>query len=249
MRTIPALLGVTALMVLGPACATKKFVRQNIDPVNQKVTDLDKRAADNARAIEQLDESTKRDFSRVDEKVQAADTKATEAGRKADEGIAKANQASEKAENARTLAENSMNRAGRLEKAFENLENYQVASTKTIYFGFNKANLDDEAKKELDDLARSLGSQKRFVVEVQGYTDVAGPADYNYELSAKRANGVVRYLTLQHKIPAYRVHTIGLGKDAPIEAATKKEARKLSRRVEVRVFVPSESPITSAQSR
>src|SRR5262249_11729805 len=104
MKATPALLALAALTFLGPACATKKFVRQNIDPVTQKVTELDKRAADNARAIEQLDESSKKDISRVDERAGAADTKATDAGRKADEGIQKANQAGEKAENARTLA-------------------------------------------------------------------------------------------------------------------------------------------------
>jgi len=249
MRITPALLALAAITAIGPACATKKFVQQTVDPVNQRVTELDKRAADNAKAIEQLDDSTKRDIGRVDEKVNVADAKATEADRKAAEGIAKANQAAEKADNARTLAENSLSKAGTLEKAFANLENYQLTTSKTIYFGFNRAALDDDGKKELDTLAQTLGSHKRFVVEVQGFTDTSGPAEYNYSLSEKRADTVVRYLTLQHKIPAYRVHSIGLGKDVPAEGANAREGRKLSRRVEVRIFVPSDTPVTAAQSR
>jgi outer membrane protein OmpA-like peptidoglycan-associated protein len=249
MKTSLSLLALAAAAAFGSACATKKFVRQTVDPVNQRVTELDKRAADNAKAIEQLDDSTKRDISRVDEKVQAADNRAAEADRKAGEGIAKATQAAEKAENARTLAENSLSKTGALEKAFANLENYRMASTKTVYFAFNKAGLDDAAKKELDALAQSLGSHQRFVLEVQGFTDSTGAAEYNYELSERRANNVVRYLTLQHKVPAYRVHRIGLGEDVPAAAAEPREARKLSRRVEVRVYVPSDSPVTSAQSR
>jgi outer membrane protein OmpA-like peptidoglycan-associated protein len=249
MKAILPVVALVAALALSSACATKKFVRQSVDPVNQRVTELDKRAADNAKAIEQLDDSTKRDISRVDEQVKAVDTRAAEADRKAAEGISKATAAGEKADQARSVAENSLDKAGALEKAFANLDNFQMASTKTVYFGFNKAALDDAAKAELDALAQSFGSHQRFVVEVQGYTDTTGPAEYNYELSEKRANNVVRYLTLQHKVPAYRVHTIGLGKDVPAEGTTPREARKMSRRVEVRVYVPSEAAVTAAQSR
>lgn len=253
--TIPRtpLLALAALVALGPACATKKFVRQTVDPTNQKVSELDKRAADNSKAIESLDDSTKQNISRVDEKIQGVDARATEADRKAGEGITKANQASEKADGAKTIAENSLTKAGQLEKtfekAFENLDNYRLDTSKSVYFAFNKANLDPAAKQEIDALAQSLSAHKRFVLEVQGFTDTTGAADYNYSLSEKRATNVVRYLTLQHKVPAYRLHTIGLGKDVPVEGATPREARKMSRRVEVRVFVPTDSPVTSAQSR
>ena len=240
---------VAALTVVGAGCATKKFVRTTVDPVNQRVSELDKRAADNAKAIEQLDDSTKRDISRVDEKVTATDARAVEADRKAAEGIAKAGQAAEKADGARSLAESSLARFGPIEKAFENIENYRLASTKTVLFAFNKSVLDDDAKKELDSLAESLGSVKRFVVEVQGFTDTAGSADYNYALSQKRADAVVRYLTVQHKLPVYRVHTIGLGKDMPAEGANPKEARKLSRRVEIKTYTLADAPMSTAQSR
>lgn len=247
------LLALAALVAIGPACATKKFVHQTVDPTNQKVSELDKRTADNGKAIESLDDSTKRDISRVDEKIQGVDARATEADRKAGEGIAKANQAAEKADGARTLAENSLTKTGQLEKtferAFENLDNYRLASSKSVYFAFNKSGLDPAAKQDLDALAQSLGAHKRFVLEVQGFTDTVGAADYNYSLSEKRATTVVRYLTLQHKVPAYRLHTIGLGKDVPAEGANPREARKMSRRVEVRVFVPTDVPVTAAQSR
>jgi outer membrane protein OmpA-like peptidoglycan-associated protein len=249
MKTCLPVVAVAAAVALGPACATKKFVRQSVDPVNQKVTELDKRTADNAKAIEQLDDSTKRDISRVDERVKAVDARAVEADRKAGEGISKATAAAEKADQARGVAENSLSKAGALEKAFANLENYRMTASKTVYFAFNKATLDDAAKAELDALAQSLRSHQRYVVEVQGFTDTTGGADYNYALSEKRAGAVVRYLTLQHKVPAYRVHTIGLGKDVPAEGANPREARKLSRRVEVRVYVPSDAAVTAAQSR
>ena len=57
---------------------------------------------------------------------------------------------------------------------------------------------------------------------------------------------MVRYLTEKHNIPVYRVHTIGLGKDMPAQAENKREARKLSRRVEAKVYTLKEM-LQSAQ--
>ena len=243
-----ALLAIAVLATTTTGCATKKFVRNTIDPVSKQVGELDKRSAENARAIEQLDEKTQREISRVGEKAGSADSRAADASRQATEALTKTGQAIEKAEGARTLAENSMNRASQLERTVENMDNYRVASTKTVYFSFDKSTLTPEAQKELDELAQSLAANRRYVIEVQGFTDTTGSTEYNYALSGKRAASVVRYLTTQHKIPVYRIHTIGLGKDMPAQAEDRREARKLSRRVEVRIFTLAEVPQTAGTS-
>ncbi len=227
-----------AVAAAAGGCATKKYVKTTVDPVNSKVAELDKRASENTKAIEQLDEKTQRDIARVGERAGAADARAGEAGRQAAEAGNRAGQAIEKADGARTLADNSMARAGRLEKVVEGLDNFRLFSTTKIYFPFNKSDLSDEARKELDGVAQSLASHRRYAIEVQGFADSIGTAEYNYALSGRRGDAVVRYLTTQHKVPVYRVHTVGLGKDAPVEASSPTEARRLSRRVEVRVFTP-----------
>ena len=240
-RKLLGLLAVAVWALGATGCATKKWVRTTVDPVNQKVGELDKRGAENARAIEQLDEKTAREISRVGEKANTADNHAGEADKKAQEALARGSQAIEKADGARTLAENGLNKTGQLERVVENLENFRVTGNKIVYFAFNKADLTDEAKKVLDEMAKSLANQKRFVIEVQGFTDSIGDADYNYALSRRRADAVVRYLTTQHKVPVYRVHTLGLGKDQPVEGTDPREGRKLSRRVELKLYTPTDT--------
>lgn len=44
-----------------------------------------------------------------------------------------------------------------------------------------------------------------------------GPADYNYDLSQRRANSVIQYLASQKQIPAHKIYLIELGKDKPVE--------------------------------
>ena len=245
-------LAVAAMTIAASGCATKKFVRNTTDPISQKVTDLDKRSSENAQSISQLDDKTGREISRVNEKATAADTRAGEAGKLAGDALTKGGQAMEKAEGARSVAESGVARTGRLEQYVANLDNYQPASAKTVYYAFSKSMLDDDAKKELDEIASSLANTKHYLIVVQGFTDTTGPADYNYALSEKRAESVVRYLTSKHNIPVYRVHKLGLGKDMPAEAENKREARRLSRRVEVKAFmlpdVPQGEQVASAQS-
>lgn len=239
------LAGALALATTG--CATRRFVRNRTDPLNQQVGELNKRTGDNAQKITDVDEKSSREISRVDEKATAADARASEAGQRASEGLTKAGQAIEKASSAQSLAENTTARTTQLEKYVDNLDNYRMATSKTVYFGFDKSTLDAEAKKDLDELAQPVSSMKKYVIEVQGFTDTTGDASYNYSLSEKRAAAVVRYLTEKYNVPVYRIHRIGFGKDMPAEASSRREARKLSRRVEVKVYTLPEMPQTAQQ--
>jgi OOP family OmpA-OmpF porin len=243
--TAVAIISLAATATSG--CATRRYVRNRTDPISQQVGELDKRTSENARNIGQLDEKTQRDIARVDEEAKTADAHAGDASKRADDALAKGSEAGQKADAARTVAENSLTRTGELQKYVENLDNYRVSASKTVYFGFDKSVLTDDTKKDLDELAQTLSGASRYVVEVQGFTDTAGSNEYNYALSEKRANAVVRYLTERHNIPVYRIHTIGLGKDVPAAGTNPREARKMSRRVEVKVYTPQDLPRTAEQ--
>jgi outer membrane protein OmpA-like peptidoglycan-associated protein len=117
-----------------------------------------------------------------------------------------------------------------------NIDDYKMQTTASVPFAFDKFVLTSSAKEDLDKLAGSLSSDKRFVISVEGYTDAIGDRAYNEALSRKRADAVVTYLVAKHDIPIYRIHMIGLGEEKPVDEGRDRAARAKNRRVEVKVF-------------
>ena len=83
-----------------------------------------------------------------------------------------------------------------------------------------------------------------------------GSAEYNYDLSQRRANSVIQYLATKYNVPAHKIYVIGLGKDKPVETNKTKQGRADNRRVDVRLMTntvgdtnqPANTPTTSGQS-
>ena len=88
----------------------------------------------------------------------------------------------------------------------------------------------------LDNAVGQLQNTRDYILEIQGFTDSTGSATKNLELSRKRADSVVRYLTSKHNIPLRRISMLGLGEDDPSADNSTREGRKQARRVEIRVF-------------
>lgn len=121
-------------------------------------------------------------------------------------------------------------------KRINEIDQYDLVKTVTVLFPVNSATLSNDAKKQLDDLASNAPGAKNYLVEVQGHTDVTGKASKNLDLSMNRANAVVQYLAVKHKIPLRRM-TIPMGYGETQAAATKEEARELERKVDVKILV------------
>ena len=64
----------------------------------------------------------------------------------------------------------------------------------------------------------------------------SAPADYNYDLSQRRADAVVQYLAAKYSVPPHRFYLIGIGKDKEVAPNNTAEGRKQNRRVEVRML-------------
>ena len=69
------------------------------------------------------------------------------------------------------------------------------------------------------------------VVTVQGYTDAAGPEEYNKVLSQKRAEAVREFL-LGEGVEADRLEAAGFGESKPIAPNKSRAGREMNRRVE-----------------
>jgi OOP family OmpA-OmpF porin len=227
---------VLGLTLLATGCATKKYVRNSIDPLEARLGKVEENSDQNSHRITDVD--------------QRAQTGITEAKTQADSADKNATAAGERAQSAQTLAQSSMTEAERVREELRNSDNFQTLKTETLLFGFNHSNLDEDAQKKLDEIASLVAGKKRFIIQVQGYTDRTGPTDYNLELSRRRADAVVRYLTLEQKVPLARVFRIGYGEDAPAASNDTREGREQNRRVEVRVLTVLEatSPTQQAQA-
>lgn len=64
----------------------------------------------------------------------------------------------------------------------------------SVYFDFNKADLNKKAKSTLDKLLVTLHNKKIEAVTIDGYADAVGSESYNMQLSKKRAEAVKKYL-------------------------------------------------------
>ena len=118
------------------------------------------------------------------------------------------------------------------------LDDYDVQENVAVTFRVNSAVLSPEAKQRLDELAAKTTSAKAFMIEVAGHTDSTGSDAKNFRLSRARADAVVQYLAVQHKIPLRRFVTpMGYGKTEAVADNTTREGREQNRRVEVKMII------------
>jgi outer membrane protein OmpA-like peptidoglycan-associated protein len=181
-----------------------------------------------------------------------ADRKATAAGQSADkanQAAASANQAaqaaSQSADRANQSAQQAMNRANGIA---DNFNNYKLVTTEKVYFKVNRSNLTDEDRQKLDAALQQVQSAKTYVIEVAGYTDKTGSKSANLELARRRAEAVVRYLTVDKNIPLRSIHDVGVGSEFPDATNKTRAERKENRRVDVKVYTLDLSGSTSASN-
>jgi OOP family OmpA-OmpF porin len=132
------------------------------------------------------------------------------------------------------------------------LDDYDVQETTSVTFRVNSAVLSPEAKAQLDALAAKAVGARAFMIEVAGHTDATGSDAKNFRLSRDRADAVVQYLAVQHKIPLRRFVTpMGYGKTEAVADNTTREGRSQNRRVDVKMIVNrglNQQPATSTSA-
>jgi len=203
-------------------CSSKNYVKSQTTPLINKTNELDDLTAKNSKDIKDVDARVQSGLAAVNAKTDAADQKAQAAGQNAVQ--------------AQQLADAANGRVGLLTNTVANLDNYHAVAETSVKFGFNKDILTPKAKEALDQLAGSIASTKGYIIALEGGTDSVGSADYNYELSQRRANSVIQYLATKYNVPAHKIYVIGLGKDKPVETNKTANGRADNRRVDVRLM-------------
>jgi OmpA-OmpF porin, OOP family len=212
-----------ALALVGmTGCATKNWVRTQTTPLAEQTNQLDDKTAANNRQIQDVN-------SRAQAGIQQAQSSA-------DNATQSAQNAGKAANDAETAANDAVHRADSLDSVVKGLDSYKQMGDVTVTFGFDKSALTQADRDQLDGFAQRLTSAQNFILEVTGGTDSTGPAQYNYDLSQRRADSVVQYLASKYSIPAHRFYLIGIGKDKEVAPNNTREGRQQNRRVEVQML-------------
>ena len=102
-----------------------------------------------------------------------------------------------------------------------------------ILFDFDKDVIKPESKPTLDEIATLLSGKPDLKVKIVGHTDNQGTAEYNLDLSKRRAASVVAALTGQYGIAADRLTSEGMGASQPVDTNDTDAGRAKNRRVEL----------------
>jgi outer membrane protein OmpA-like peptidoglycan-associated protein len=123
----------------------------------------------------------------------------------------------------------------------------RVTFDASILFDLDRHDLKPEAKLVLERLVasqRTIQPAPRLVVE--GHTDDTGTNEHNLELSRRRAESVVQWLTA-HGVEPGRVEARGYGEDHPRVPNDTEGNRRKNRRVEVVFLGVAASPSRTAK--
>ena len=203
-------------------CALPIYVKQQTTPLINKTNELDDLAAKNSKDIKDVD-------ARAQSGIQAVNAKTAEVEQKAQA-------AGQTATSAQQMADAANSRVGVLTNTVANLDNYHAVAETSVHFAFNRDNLTPKGEQTLDQLAAQISATKGYIIALEGGTDSVGSADYNYDLSQRRANSVIQYLATKYNVPAHKIYVIGLGKDKPVESNKTSSGRADNRRVDVRLM-------------
>ncbi len=199
------LLLVITVGVIAGGCATKEYVRGEVETSEGRLSD---RLAGVETSVEKNQEMLAGHSGEIDRL------------------------STETAEVSKT-AQDALDRAIAAGKLAEGKLLYEtVLSDDSVRFGFDKSELSREAKAALDAFSSDLIERDEGVyIEIQGHTDSTGPDEYNLRLGEQRAESVLRYLNAEHGLPLHRLSAISYGESAPLEENSTREARAKNRRV------------------
>ncbi len=109
--------------------------------------------------------------------------------------------------------------------------------TSTVTFGFDSAQLDNQARTVLRQQADWIRQFPEVRFRVYGHTDAVGSSNYNYALGKRRANAVVAYLSRQGIGRDRLEAVVSLGKTQPLIVSQGRERKNRRTVTEVSGFV------------
>lgn len=97
----------------------------------------------------------------------------------------------------------------------------------SVYFEFNKDNIDRQYEPELQAIAKTLRENQGLILKVIGYCDQRGTVPYNDDLGMRRAKKVIDYMVRVYGFPAASFEAVSVG-----NRTTEKAEHWINRRVD-----------------
>ncbi|HMU61689.1 MAG TPA: OmpA family protein [Gemmatimonadales bacterium] len=139
--------------------------------------------------------------------------------------------------NAEGVAENRAE-TDSLAKRFGELGDYDIIAQDTVYFGVNSSVIYPAGQQTLKAFAAKAKALPSYNILVAGYTDASGNAEYNQQLSERRAQAVIEYLEQKMDIPLYLVLApAAMGFSHPVASNETQEGAARNRRVVASIVV------------
>jgi outer membrane protein OmpA-like peptidoglycan-associated protein len=113
-------------------------------------------------------------------------------------------------------------------------EGIEITFPSGLLFDFDSAVIRSNAATNLNSLAANLSRYGDSNLMIAGHTDAVGSADYNQDLSDRRAESAARYLTAQGV--NRHIATAGLGEREPVSSNSTEAGRHQNRRVEIAIY-------------
>ena len=189
--------------------ATKKYVERQVQPIRDRLNELDELTSSHTQMIKQADTRASQGLQLVSAKQQEADQHAMDAGRKA--------------ESAKLAASQATTSVSAAEQTVGNVDQYKYTKQTEIYFRPGESVPNKQARDTLDEIVAQLKDQHNYLIELQGFAP--GHGTVAIANSKKIADSVVRYLMLNHNIPVYRIYVLALG-DASVAPKDRTKANR-----------------------
>ncbi|WP_026376675.1 OmpA family protein [Aestuariibacter salexigens] len=111
----------------------------------------------------------------------------------------------------------------------------QVAVQLNVLFANNSDVIENPADSKFQDFANFMRRFPNTKAEIAGHTSSVGNADYNQQLSERRANAVRTLLIERYNIAASRLTAVGYGETRLLDTANTAAAHAANRRIEATV--------------
>ena len=193
--------------------ARKTWVHKQVDPIKDRVSELDEVNAKNARDIKDVDGRAQAGIHRAQSSADAANQAATAAG--------------QQAQLAGSTAQGASSHVDKLNGTVNGLDQYKQINEVDVAFRGGQPILSKAARGQLDELAANLTGHQGYILELEAHSPAAGSV--GIQSSQRLAEAVKRYLVSEHQIPVYRLHAVALGNEN-VQSADDQQAQALGDR-------------------